>query len=43
VAGAGDEYGRGLFIVNAVASRWGTADGGDGADGCKTMWSELDL
>jgi anti-sigma regulatory factor (Ser/Thr protein kinase) len=31
--------GRGLFLVDSLADRWGTADGGDGGT---RVWFELD-
>lgn len=34
-----DERGRGLFIVDSLASRWGTEPRDDG----KTVWFEVDL
>ncbi|CAM5722390.1 PAS domain-containing protein OS=Streptomyces fumanus OX=67302 GN=GCM10018772_59340 PE=4 SV=1 [Streptomyces fumanus] len=38
-AGPGDEYGRGLRVVSALAREWGTARSGAG----KTVWCELTL
>ncbi|MFJ1648953.1 ATP-binding protein [Streptomyces sp. NPDC088258] len=39
-AHAYDESGRGLFLVNALADRWGVAPG---PPPCKTVWAELTL
>ncbi|MFF2501976.1 SpoIIE family protein phosphatase [Streptomyces sp. NPDC058067] len=38
-AGPGDEFGRGLRVVSALASEWGTSRTGSG----KTVWCELAL
>ncbi|WP_240803780.1 ATP-binding protein [Streptomyces sp. A0592] len=37
-AGEGDESGRGLALLDAVALRWGVTQG----HGAKTVWCELD-
>lgn len=34
-----EQFGRGLILVEAIASRWGCAERADG----KTVWCELDL
>ncbi|KUL48823.1 hypothetical protein ADL22_09155 [Streptomyces sp. NRRL F-4489] len=39
-APADEESGRGLLIVGALASRWGTVRG---PFPCKTVWAEFDL
>jgi two-component sensor histidine kinase len=36
-AGPGDEFGRGLRVVSALAREWGTSRTGSG----KTVWFEL--
>lgn len=35
-----DESGRGLFLVEALAARWGVTSG---APPCKTVWAEVDV
>ncbi|BFO22421.1 hypothetical protein SHKM778_88090 [Streptomyces sp. KM77-8] len=37
-AGAEDEQGRGMSLLDALVCRWGVEHGGEG----KTVWCELD-
>ncbi|MEU9089602.1 ATP-binding protein [Streptomyces sp. NPDC087901] len=38
-AGADDEHGRGLLLVDAMCSAWGSRDAGDGSG--RIVWAEL--
>ncbi|MER5276553.1 ATP-binding protein [Streptomyces sp. NPDC002809] len=38
-AGADDEHGRGLLLVDAMCSAWGSRDSGDGSG--RIVWAEL--
>ncbi len=38
-AGADDEHGRGLLLVDTMCSAWGSRDAGDGSG--RIVWAEL--